>query len=552
VREVFSSLRPDKRESVGFRSATFWPLLLLNPSSHPRKTMKPTPMHTEVPTLMLTGHRSSPRPRRSVKALASLLALGAGLVLPAIATAEDPTSTTSTTTDTTATTTATDTTTGPSATTNTTPASTTPTPTTTLPAETTTAPSDTPPVTTTASTVTVPAAPTPTPGTPTAPSGTPVTVTGTKTVPTPSGATHRQRPGKSGSRTGGRAKPKKNVARGKGRAHAKKAHAKKAHAKKVHHHQKARAKKPSSGTLTPVGASGGNAWAGPLMIDPFTAAQLHQYAELVGSMVVPPKYLAGIYKSAARHYRLPWQVLAGINFVETRYGGDLAVSSAGAEGWMQFMPATWSTYGMNVNADGTIAPGVGDPWQPRDAIYSAARYLVASGAPHNLAKAILSYNHAGWYVQEVLTVAEAITMHGVHVNSKPKRKLYAMRTEARLLNGMPYVWGGGHDTWYVSDGYDCSGFVSAVLHAGGYLKMPMTTQDLPADPAIKPGPGRLVTIYDRTDQAITSDHVIMRIGKQWWESGGGSADGAPRVHRVWHMDPGYLATFNLVLHPRGM
>jgi hypothetical protein len=219
---------------------------------------------------------------------------------------------------------------------------------------------------------------------------------------------------------------------------------------------------------------------------------------------------------------------------------------------MQFMPSTWAQYGVSVDANGNVVGGGGDPWQARDAIFSAARYLDASGGAPNLTRAVYSYNHAGWYVQEVLSFAQEITEHGVHVNSKPKRKLYAMRTVARLLNGMPYVWGGGHATWLVSAGYDCSGFVSAVLHAGGYLKAPSTTQTIPGDPAIKAGPGRYVTIYDRTDRAITSDHVVIRLGDQWWESGGGGLSGAARVHRIWRMDPSYLQSFNLVLHPRGM
>ncbi len=100
---------------------------------------------------------------------------------------------------------------------------------------------------------------------------------------------------------------------------------------------------------------------------------------------------------------MPWQVLAAINEIETDYGRDLAVSSAGAVGWMQFLPSTWKQWGMDANGD-----GVADPYNPVDAIFSAARYLHAAGASKNLSNAILAYNHADWYVQSVLLRAKLI------------------------------------------------------------------------------------------------------------------------------------------------
>jgi hypothetical protein len=100
---------------------------------------------------------------------------------------------------------------------------------------------------------------------------------------------------------------------------------------------------------------------------------------------------------------VPWQVLAAINEIETDYGRDLAVSSAGAVGWMQFLPSTWKQWGMDANGD-----GVADPYNPVDAIFSAARYLHAAGASKNLSNAVLAYNHADWYVQSVLLRAKLI------------------------------------------------------------------------------------------------------------------------------------------------
>jgi murein DD-endopeptidase MepM/ murein hydrolase activator NlpD len=96
-------------------------------------------------------------------------------------------------------------------------------------------------------------------------------------------------------------------------------------------------------------------------------------------------------------------VLAAINEIETDYGRNLNVSSAGAVGWMQFMPATWKTYGTDANKDGTR-----DPYNPVDAIFAAARYLRAAGADKDLSRAIFAYNHADWYVDSVLLRARVI------------------------------------------------------------------------------------------------------------------------------------------------
>ena len=120
------------------------------------------------------------------------------------------------------------------------------------------------------------------------------------------------------------------------------------------------------------------------------------------TMGVPP-VLVPIYQRAAAAYGLGPQgpaVLAAINEVETGFGTNLGPSSAGAEGWMQFMPSTWAIYG--VSASGQGAP---NPNNPEDAIFTAARYLQAAGMPQNTYGAIFAYNHAGWYVAEVLANA---------------------------------------------------------------------------------------------------------------------------------------------------
>ena len=116
-----------------------------------------------------------------------------------------------------------------------------------------------------------------------------------------------------------------------------------------------------------------------------------------------PPFLLPIYQAAGIEYGVRWEVLAAINEIETDYGRNLNVSSAGALGWMQFMPATWKQYGVDANKD-----KLKDPYNPVDAIFAAARYLKAAGAEQDLRKAIFAYNHADWYVESVLMRARMI------------------------------------------------------------------------------------------------------------------------------------------------
>ncbi len=122
----------------------------------------------------------------------------------------------------------------------------------------------------------------------------------------------------------------------------------------------------------------------------------------IESFRIPP-FLLPIYQAAGTAYGIPWQVLAAINEVETDYGRDLSVSSAGAEGWMQFLPATWAQYAVDANGD-----GFKDPYNPADAIFAAARYLRAAGGDKNVRAAVYSYNHSQAYVDSVLLRAQLL------------------------------------------------------------------------------------------------------------------------------------------------
>jgi murein DD-endopeptidase MepM/ murein hydrolase activator NlpD len=110
--------------------------------------------------------------------------------------------------------------------------------------------------------------------------------------------------------------------------------------------------------------------------------------------------LRPIWQQAGSAYGIPWQVLAAINKIESNFGQNMGPSSAGAIGWMQFMPSTWLRWG--TDADGN---GFADPWTASDAIYSAARYLAAAGGETDIERGVFAYNHADWYVKEVLGLA---------------------------------------------------------------------------------------------------------------------------------------------------
>jgi len=126
--------------------------------------------------------------------------------------------------------------------------------------------------------------------------------------------------------------------------------------------------------------------------------------------------LVALWQGAGSAYQIPWEVLASINKVESNFGRNMGPSSAGAVGWMQFMPSTWDRWGLDANGD-----GVADPWNPQDAIYAASRYLAASGGAQDISRAVLSYNHAQWYVDEVLQLAHTFGSGGLNTTFKLDR-----------------------------------------------------------------------------------------------------------------------------------
>ena len=139
-----------------------------------------------------------------------------------------------------------------------------------------------------------------------------------------------------------------------------------------------------------------------------------------------PHALRRFYKAGQKRFEIPWNVLAAVNAVESRFGRILGPSSAGALGPMQFMPATWDIYGR------------GDIMDPHDSIIAAARYLSASGAPGNMRGALFAYNRSDAYVDAILTYAREIAR-----DSRNYYSYYFWEVFVRTTNGDVRLTGPG-------------------------------------------------------------------------------------------------------------
>jgi cell wall-associated NlpC family hydrolase len=228
---------------------------------------------------------------------------------------------------------------------------------------------------------------------------------------------------------------------------------------------------------------------------------------------IPVAYLA-LYEQAGVAFGIPWQLLAGIGKVECDHGqnpdpacGQEGVTnSPGAGGPMQFLAGTWQRYG--IDADGN---GSADRWDPVDAVFSAANYLRASGAPANIPAAVYAYNHSQAYVNQVLGWATRYESE----DQAPAAGTTTTSTAAQLAVayaldqlGTPYRWGGDGP-----GGFDCSGLTQAAYAAAG-IDLPRTAQAQydagPAVPTRMPlQPGDLVFFGSSTGAV---EHVGIVIG----------------------------------------
>lgn len=230
---------------------------------------------------------------------------------------------------------------------------------------------------------------------------------------------------------------------------------------------------------------------------------------------IPPAMLALYQEAAATCPGLPWSVLAAIGTIESDNGqSDLTgvhsgANAAGAEGPMQFEPATFAEYAQPVPPGG-VNPA--SPYDRPDAVYAAARLLCANGAAGgaNISGAIFAYNHSQSYVQQVLTLAQSyggVTATSAQVSNANAGDVAVEWALAQI--GTPYVWGG--ETPGV--GFDCSGLVQAAYAVAG-VHLPRVAQDqydvtpkLPADAPLQPGD---LVFFGGSPSSI--DHVGLYVG----------------------------------------
>ncbi|WP_131103434.1 peptidoglycan DD-metalloendopeptidase family protein [Ornithinimicrobium sufpigmenti] len=196
---------------------------------------------------------------------------------------------------------------------------------------------------------------------------------------------------------------------------------------------------------------------------------------------IPPG-IQELYEQAGAEYGIPWALLAGIGMAETAHGANTGTSSAGARGLMQFMPATFAAYGVDGDGDG-LAQIDNDA----DSVHSAANYLTASGVHRGeewVRVALFAYNHADWYVNDVLYYAQQYggglvlgdPLHCDGQGGNPDLPPVSSERVAQMLafaagqEGDSYILGaGGPDAW------DCSSLTQTAMAQIG-ITAPRTAQ----------------------------------------------------------------------------
>ncbi len=222
---------------------------------------------------------------------------------------------------------------------------------------------------------------------------------------------------------------------------------------------------------------------------------------------IPAGWLPLYQQAALTCPGLSWSIVAAVGTVESGSGRSTApgvwsgANGAGAEGPLQFEPGTFAAYA-------TVGPGgaqPASPYDPVDAVYSAAAMLCADGAgsASTLRAAVEAYNHSEPYVDTVLTLSLAIAEDP----STSTRVVAALGYAAQHL-GTPYVWGGTG-----AGGFDCSGLAQAAYRSAGVTLPRVAQAQFDAGPLV-PGhttvrPGDLV-FYGSGTSGV--DHVGLYVG----------------------------------------
>jgi cell wall-associated NlpC family hydrolase len=213
---------------------------------------------------------------------------------------------------------------------------------------------------------------------------------------------------------------------------------------------------------------------------------------------IPADVLADYARAAAACPGLSWTVLAAVGTVESGNGTSTlpgvhgGSNPAGAEGPMQFEPATFAEYSLPVPPGGAEPP---TPYDMVDATFAAARMLCADGAgdPATLGQALFDYNHSASYVARVLSVAASYGMGTGSWTPGGAGSAASLALRYALAQvGTPYVWGG--ETAGV--GFDCSGLVQAAWASAGVALPRVAAAQMAAGPVVPPesplAPGDLV------------------------------------------------------------
>jgi peptidoglycan DL-endopeptidase CwlO len=273
---------------------------------------------------------------------------------------------------------------------------------------------------------------------------------------------------------------------------------------------------------------------------------------------IPANYLKW-FQTVGEQYNVPWTILAGIGKVESDDGrttlpgvtaatvsnsfgaaGPMQIGISGASGnaWggAPVHPASEVVNGVATDEDGD---GIASVYDPADAIAGAAKYLVAHGVQQNVTGAIFAYNHADWYVQEVLSWASTYAAGGFTIADTGQGSTNLANTGAAGMScaennelssfvapnelvsqavsyaeaqlGKPYLLGGTGP-----DAFDCSGLVMMAYRSAG-VDIPRTSQqqwaDLPHVPANKVQPGDLVFFAGSDGTPTAPGHVGLVIAK---------------------------------------